>query len=125
MGAIIDSFNSGGQALGCEEAIDVGLRAADALRLRLRADGQSFGVDELDLAHAEEAEEVAHVGGLRVLWRAGIQAAARREDIDLLAREKTDGSSLRVLEGHAGSRNVVEVRLERRREAEGVHRQAE
>src|SRR5689334_12777386 len=98
MGAIIDRFNSSGQALGRKQAIDLSVRAADALRLRFRADGKAFGVDELDRAHAEEAEELAHIGGLRVLRRAGVQAAARREDIDLLAREKTDRAVLRVLE---------------------------
>src|SRR3954468_2465528 len=99
MGAIIDRFNSCSQALRRKQAIDVGVRAADALRLRLRADGKAFGIDELDLVQAEKAEELAHVARLRVLRRAGIEAAARREHIDLLSGEEANRSLVRVLEG--------------------------
>src|SRR6476646_10475728 len=46
---------------------------------------EAFGVDELDVVDAEEAQEVAHVSGLRIERRAGVEAAARREDHGLLA----------------------------------------
>src|SRR5947209_6210569 len=96
-------------------AVDLGVRLAQARRLAFRADVESLGVDELDVGHAKEAEEQAHVGRVRVVRRAGINPAARGEDIGPLAGKEANRSLLGVAEGDAGARDVVEVRLERRR----------
>ena len=54
----------------------------------LGAERQPFGVHELDVADADEAEELPDIGGLQVRRRARIAPAARREDVGLLAREQ-------------------------------------
>jgi hypothetical protein len=51
--------------------------------------------------------------------------AARGKDVQLLARQQTDGALLGVPEGDSGAGDVIEIRLEGRRQAEVVHWQAE
>src|SRR5256885_349338 len=86
----------GGEQFRGDEAIDVRVRLGDALRFGLGADRKAFGVDELDVGHPKEAEEVAHVAGLRILGRAGIEPSARGEHVDLLSAEQPDRSLVRV-----------------------------
>ena len=86
---------------------------------------QSFGIDELDVSDAEEAEEGAHVCGFAVERGAGIESAARRKNDRALARQQADRPLLGVAEGLSGTGDVVEVSLERRRNPEVVHREAD
>src|ERR1043166_5550798 len=83
------------------EALDLPLRLRDRALLVRVAEREAFGVDELDVADAQEAEELADVGRLGVAG-AGVDAAARRDDIGLLAREQAHRALVRVLEGDAG-----------------------
>src|SRR6266850_4480631 len=101
------------------------MRASDALLLARYADLEALGMDELDVVHAEKCEEVANVGRLGIARGSGVQTTARRKDVHLLARQQADGSLLRVAECGSGAGDVIEIRLERRRQAEVVHRQAE
>src|SRR5579871_5001344 len=124
------AFPSSGGKLRGREAVDLRVRPGDRLLLARFADREAFGVDELHFAHAEEAEEVADVRRLGVVRLAGasyiaIYAAARGEHIDFLAGQEADRAVRGVAEGHAGARDVVEVGLEHRGQAEVVHRQAE
>src|ERR1700733_15753786 len=86
---------------------------------------QTFGIDELHVPHAEKSEKVAHVTRLGIERRPRIEPAPGREDIDLLAREKTHRSSGAVLERHPRAGDVVEIRFELRGYAEVVHGQAD
>ena len=48
------------------------MRASDALLLARFADRKPLGIHELHVRDAEEGEEVAHIGALRVGRSAGI-----------------------------------------------------
>src|ERR1700677_4479109 len=87
----------------------------------LGTDRETFGVNEMHVAHAEEREKIAHVAGLRVDRSAGVLTAARREHIHLLARQVPDRPLLRVPERNPRPGNVIEIRLELRWDAEVVH----
>src|ERR1022692_3347510 len=88
--------------------------------LTLRADGEAFSVDEFHIGHAEEAQEVAHIAGLRVHRRARIEAAARRKHVHFLAGQLAYRTLLRVLEGDTGAGDVIEVGLQLRRYPEVI-----
>src|SRR5438477_6242132 len=76
---------------------DLRVRFRERLGFRRVAHREAFGVDELHVADAEEAQEIAHVGSLRVERGAGVESAARGEDVCLLARDE----ALRALLGVA------------------------
>src|SRR5258707_5872708 len=102
---VVMAFSSG---VGRQQAFD----PAPGLRQCGVAAGfahrQPFSIDELHVRDAEEGEEVAHVRGLRVAGRALVEAAARGEDVGLLAGQQPDRTFLRVAEGDADARDVVE-----------------
>jgi hypothetical protein len=100
-------------------------RGGERLFAALRPHREALGVDELHVGDADEAEDLAHVGAVGIGGGAGVQAAARREHVGLLAGEQPDRTLVRVLERHAGARDVVDPGLELGRHAEVVHRQAE
>src|SRR5581483_1123544 len=109
--------------LALVQARDLVARAGERGLLALRADGEAFGEDELDLAQAEEREELAYIFCMRV--PPSILAAARDHHVSLLAGEQAHRALLGVLERHASARDVVEISLERRGQREVVHRQAD
>src|SRR5512140_1777997 len=55
-----------------------------------RAHRETLGVHELDVVDADEAEELADECALQVAGRARMAAAARREDVRLLAGQQPD-----------------------------------
>jgi len=85
---------------------------------------RTFGIDEVDVGHAEEAEHGLQVRRLRVGGSATIAAAAGEGDEDLLALEQALGAVLGVAEGDAGAGDSVDPVLELRGDAEVVHRHA-
>src|SRR4051812_6507127 len=68
------------------------------------ADREPFGVDELDVAHSEKRQKIAHVCGLGVERRAGVLPASRRGDVHLLAGQKAGRAVRAVLESDTGAR---------------------
>src|ERR1700693_6649349 len=78
----------------------------------LRIDGKALGAHEFYVLHAEEPQKVAYVGGLGVERRTGVESAACREHIDLLALEQDNRALCRVIEGVTGTGDVIKVSLE-------------
>src|SRR5713101_9341073 len=110
--------SSGCRELGRNETTDFTLRPGKRGGLARLVDGEAFSIDELDIGHAEEAQELAHVRGLRVARRALIQAAAHREHVHLLASQQADWPVNGIAESDTGAGDVVEIRLERGGHAE-------
>ena len=105
--------------------LDALVRVGERFLLARFAEVEPFGIDELDVGDADERQEVANVGGLAVTRRSRVAAAARREDIGFLARQQAFGTVRGIAESDSGASDVVEIRFERRRNAEVVHRHAE
>src|ERR1700732_3235508 len=83
------------------ETGDLGLCLGKSRLLALRTHVQAFSVNEFHIGHAEEAQEVAHVAGLRVHRGPLIDASASREHVHFLPGEFAHGTLLGVLEGYA------------------------
>src|SRR5690606_4016565 len=84
------SPDSGGEALdrrGAERP-DLRPRLLEGVRGRCFAQRQALGIDELDVGHAEEAEDGAQVRHLRVGPGAPVYAAASECHVDLLADDE-------------------------------------
>ena len=105
---------------------DVVQRPCDGGRLGFRAERDTFGAHDLDVAHAEKSEQPDQVAFLMFVCRSraarGVDAAACRGDERLLAVKQTACSGRGVLKGLAGDGNPVDPGLERRRNREVVHR---
>ena len=56
----------------------------------LRAERMNLRINEFHVAQANEAEALPQVCRLQVARSARVSSAARREDIDLLARQQPD-----------------------------------
>ncbi len=110
------------RGLRTEKLRDLGMGRTERGFASRGIDGEAFGVNELDVRHTDEAQEVAHVLGLCIKRAALVQAAACREHIGLLAGEQPDRALCGVAERVAGTCDVIEIGLQLRRNAEVVHR---
>src|SRR5574340_472140 len=86
-------------------------------RCRLLAGGvaaqhAAVGRNHLDVGDAKEAEHKLQPGGGEIDRAAHLGAAGRRQNIDLLACQKSLRALLSVAEGHAGTGDLVDPGLE-------------
>mmetsp|Transcript_5844 Transcript_5844/g.22885 ORF Transcript_5844/g.22885 Transcript_5844/m.22885 type:complete len:339 (+) Transcript_5844:3134-4150(+) len=111
-----------GDLSSSQQFLDLGAGAGQAL---FGGEGHTLGVDELDIAHAEEGQHGAQIGRHLVAGLVAVDAAAAGDDVDLLAGEQADRALLGVLEGDAGAGHRVDPVLELGRDVEVVHRHAD
>ena len=103
-------------------------RRTDRLLAGLGAEGQLLRPDERDVGDADEAEQRAKMGLLRVhrLRRSlAVETAPAQDDDGALALQQALRAGLAVAERHAGPQHVVEPGLQGRGDAEIVHGRAD
>src|SRR6266849_5834410 len=111
------------------EVVDRLARALEPARRGLGTDRQAFDMDEGDVIEADKTQYRAQIGLLEVQAArralAAVDAAPAGDDEDLLALEQPLGTRRGVAEGSPGAGEVVDPRLQGRRDRKVVHRRGD
>src|SRR5215207_255035 len=91
--------------------------------------GEALGANDRDVVDADEAEDRAQVGFLKIVCHVrhtrGVKAAARRGDDELSAACQAQRPGFGIAEGLTGDQDAVDPGLELARDCEVVHRRAD